>query len=96
MEDWKRWRAAVDEKGQTGRRPLRRERAKPKMLEDPKVSLFLSCKAFEREGTKGEREDGDDFLGRSLEGEAREVRKLKRAERPRPDLTRWEAKRGTA
>lgn len=75
---------AIGDEGQTGRRPLRRERARPPR----EKALWLRGSATERScRLKSERER----VGREARpwfggGRAREVEKLKRAVRPRFEL----------
>jgi hypothetical protein len=76
---------AVGEKGQTGRRPLRRERAKPLGRENPRVPGESDRKVGFNKGRKGkEKGKRKAFSSNPAEGEAREVRKLRRARGPDP------------
>jgi hypothetical protein len=72
---------AVGEKGQTGRRPLRRERAKLGMSESLEVPRDLDRKVERSEGREGQREERNFSVG-VLSGRAREVGRPKRAAAP--------------
>lgn len=54
-------------------------------LKDPEVDPTHSRKGVGREGTRGERIEGEDRFVRFSGGRALEARKLKRAKAPDPD-----------
>jgi len=77
-------------KDQTGRRPLRRERAKPDGTEDPGV---LGFHVERRGGWKDERgrKKGRSFLPGPLGGRDLRGWKAQESKSPRPEVTIWGA-----
>jgi hypothetical protein len=86
---------AVGEKGQIGRRPLRREIARSLTEQTLGFRWFTIERSFFTKNVRG-LSTGNDVESGLTDGEPSEAQKPKRASAPAPRLIIWVARRGTA